>query len=174
MEMHTYAQNQPSVSTRKALTAVLALLGACMALPATAQQGWIPEECGPDFEEANIIMGTEGDDSISGTRDRDVIFGLGGNDNIYGGNGDDCLIGGPGNDFLMGGAGNDVLVADGEGGGEMTGNPVIHSRDRLNGSRGSDICYGSYGYYDLTAYGESYDTVFINCEVVYEPREMRE
>ncbi|WP_211242987.1 calcium-binding protein [Sinimarinibacterium sp. CAU 1509] len=127
----------------------------------------IPEECGPGFEDANIIVGTDGNDTLTGTRGKDVIFGMGGDDKIDGGADDDCLIGGNGNDYMLGGSGNDILVANGEGkGGPATGD-AIHERNRLNGSRGTDTCYGSYGYF----YNESpsYVTTFDNCEIIYQP-----
>jgi len=148
--------------------AAVLLVGASLSGPAVAQQGWIPEECGPDFEEANIIIGTEGNDMLSGTRGKDVIFGLGGDDKIDGGGDDDCLIGGPGNDYLLGGPGNDVLVANGEG--QQNGD-AIHERNRLNGSHGTDTCYGSYGFFYTSEDRPTYVTTFDNCEIIYEPRQ---
>ncbi|WP_211242986.1 calcium-binding protein [Sinimarinibacterium sp. CAU 1509] len=134
----------------------------------------IPEECGPGFEDANIIVGTEDNDVLSGTPGKDVIFGLDGDDNINGSNGDDCLIGGYGNDYLFGGAGNDVLIAGEAAGSMMPANPASQSRDRLNGSRGTDTCYGSTDYYygkrNGPSYyeGPSYRTTYDNCETVIE------
>ncbi|TJY58345.1 calcium-binding protein [Sinimarinibacterium sp. CAU 1509] len=136
------------------------------------EESVIPAECGPGFEDANIIIGTEGNDLLVGTAGKDVIFGLGGDDNINGSNGDDCLIGGYGNDFLFGGAGNDVLIAD-EPQATMVTNPASQSRDRLNGSRGTDTCYGSTDYYygkrnGPSYMGPSYRTTYDNCETVIE------
>ncbi len=161
-----------SALTRNTVAAVVAMFGACVAFPAIAQQeGWIPKECGPEFEEANIIVGTEGNDSILGTAGNDVILGLGGDDKIHGGAGDDCLVGGNGNDFVFGGPGNDILVANGDGNGGPNTGDAIHERNRLNGSRGTDTCYGSYGYFYTSEDRPAYRTTFDNCEVIYEPRQ---
>jgi surface adhesion protein len=51
--------------------------------------------------DAETILGREGDD---------VIFGLGGNDSIDGGPGNDTISGGPGNDTINGGVGSDELT----------------------------------------------------------------
>jgi len=52
---------------------------------------------------ANVLVGTVGNDGLSG---------LGGSDSLSGGNGDDILNGGTGSDKLIGGTGNDTYVVD--------------------------------------------------------------
>ncbi len=106
-----------------------------------------PPECaGMTF--AEVIVGTEGDDTIRAGNGRTLVFGLGGNDTIYGGNGKDCLVGGDGDDILVGGNGKDVLLG-GEGDDTLYGGgdaDVIdggNGRDLLDGGPGIDACYGT-------------------------------
>ncbi|MDF2234458.1 Ig-like domain-containing protein [Albimonas sp. CAU 1670] len=66
-----------------------------------------------------VLLGTEGDDTLRGDGERDAIYGGGGDDVLetagpggqaWGGEGDDLLIaGGPLRDFLFGGAGDDAF-----------------------------------------------------------------
>jgi Ca2+-binding RTX toxin-like protein len=66
-----------------------------------------------------IVIGAQGDDTITlnaagsvamGGGGNDILRGGDGNDGLYGGAGDDLLEGGRGNDWLVGGAGNDTLI----------------------------------------------------------------
>jgi Ca2+-binding RTX toxin-like protein len=78
-----------------------------------------------DLARANVLSGTEQNDTIFGGRGDDTIDGLGGNDRIYGGDDSDNLQGGAGNDILYtgsgannilaGGTGNDTFYVDAEG-----------------------------------------------------------
>lgn len=61
----------------------------------------------------DLILGTNGADSISAGNGSDCIVGGGGNDTINGNQRDDVLLGGPGNDNLDGGTGNDVCYSGG-------------------------------------------------------------
>lgn len=70
-----------------------------------------------------IIVGTNGNDTLTGTAGADVIHGLGGNDVIRGLAGNDTICGGPGRDRLLG-----------QGG-----------KDRLFGDAGRDVCDGGSG-----------------------------
>ena len=72
-----------------------------------------------------IIVGTEGNDTLTGTAGPDVIHGLGGRDVIRGLAGNDVICGGSGNDRLFGQAGRDKLFGDG-------------GRDTCNGGPGKD------------------------------------
>ena len=73
----------------------------------------------------DVIIGTDGPDSIRGGKGRDRICGLGGNDYLRGGPGRDRISGGSGDDYvkgegglrhlLVGGPGNDNIVAYGDG-----------------------------------------------------------
>jgi Ca2+-binding RTX toxin-like protein len=53
-------------------------------------------------DEANIIIGGEGDDTLSGGKGDDILRGEAGNDTLYGGEGDDILSGGLGDDLING------------------------------------------------------------------------
>ena len=65
---------------------------------------------------ANVLAGTEGDDTISGFGGNDTITGLGGNDTIDGGTGADSMSGGLGNDtYYIDSASDQVIEAPGEG-----------------------------------------------------------
>ena len=66
-------------------------------------------------ESANVIRGTDQDDSLQGTSGNDTIYGLGGNDTIEGGAGNDTIDGGEGNDVIRGGDGDDTAIYDGQG-----------------------------------------------------------
>jgi hypothetical protein len=92
----------------------------------------IPAECGPGFENANIIVGTNANERLVGTNGSDVIIGVGGRNRIIGKGGRDCLIGGSGRDKISGGGGNDVIYGHG-------------GRDRLKGGRGDDYIDGGPG-----------------------------
>ena len=54
------------------------------------------------------FTGTPGRDALRGDNDANVLIGLEGDDTLTGGSGDDTLIGGTGNDVLTGSAGADV------------------------------------------------------------------
>lgn len=62
-----------------------------------------------------LLLGHNGNDTITGTAVDDHINGAGGNDTLRGGAGDDLIVDGPGQDVLTGGAGADrfVFVRDG-------------------------------------------------------------
>ena len=62
--------------------------------------------------EADILHGGRGNDTISANDGHDFVFGGGGRDTLNGGDGDDWVEGGGSNDVMIGGAGNDSLVAD--------------------------------------------------------------
>jgi len=81
----------------------------------------------PDLLTGQLIVGTDGDDTLVGGPGGDTIQGLGGNDLLLGNDGDDILDGGSGDDQVFGGAGNDLIVG-GTGEGE----------DLLDGGTGRD------------------------------------
>ena len=80
----------------------------------------------------NVILGTDGNDTLFGSDDRDAMLGLAGNDRLHGRDADDLLCGGTGSDRLFGQNGNDTLNGD-------AGN------DRLHGGRGDDVLNGDAG-----------------------------
>ncbi|MBD1554162.1 glycosyl hydrolase family 28-related protein [Pseudomonas typographi] len=58
----------------------------------------------------HVIVGTDGNDSITGTSSDETIYGGAGEDTIVAGAGDDIIYGGLGADTLTGGAGLDTYV----------------------------------------------------------------
>jgi Ca2+-binding RTX toxin-like protein len=58
-----------------------------------------------------------------------LILGTDGNDTLTGGGGNDCIVGGAGSDDIRGQGGNDVL---------LSGPGIL---DVLNGGGGFDLCY---------------------------------
>uniref|UniRef100_UPI0027D29524 calcium-binding protein n=1 Tax=Acinetobacter sp. YH18001 TaxID=2601197 RepID=UPI0027D29524 len=61
-----------------------------------------------DYIKNQVLVATEGNDTIQGYSSNDVLTGDAGNDTIYGNAGNDTLIGGTGNDYLEGGSGSDT------------------------------------------------------------------
>jgi hypothetical protein len=99
---------------------------------------------------ADIVRGTESNDSINGNRDNDSVRGNGGADSLYGGkgadilsgdDGDDSLSGNLGEDSLQGGGGNDSLYG-GQGADALNGGD---GADRLSGDLGNDLLTGGAG-----------------------------
>ena len=107
----------------------------------------------------HVIIGTNGNETLSGTSGNDLIIGKGGNDIIYGNAGNDCLIGSAGDDKIYGGDGNDEIHAGdgndyinaGDGDDKVyggNGNDEIHAgdgNDYVNGNAGDDKIYGGNG-----------------------------
>ncbi|MCC5617389.1 hypothetical protein LC605_20325 [Nostoc sp. CHAB 5836] len=95
--------------------------------------------------------------NISGTDYDDLIVGNNGNDTLSGGLGNDTLTGGNGNDTLSGGLGNDTLTG-GNGNDNLYGG---YGNDSLIGGSGTDTFAFGYGYdqgidtiYDFNATNE--------------------
>ncbi|WP_024671377.1 calcium-binding protein, partial [Pseudomonas tremae] len=91
----------------------------------------------------DVINAGAGDDSISGGSGNDILSGEAGDDNLNGGSGNDTLSGGAGADSLygddgddtvLGGAGNDYLYG-GSGNDTLDGGA---GNDRLDGGAGDD------------------------------------
>jgi Ca2+-binding RTX toxin-like protein len=103
----------------------------------------------------NIIDGNDNANKLLGLNGDDVIYGNLGNDTLDGGIGSDILDGGAGNDSILGGAGNDTLF-DGEGADTMAGGAgndrysVTETQDKIleAGGQGIDIAVveGDIGY----------------------------
>ncbi len=76
--------------------------------------GYVGAGSQPDA--ADILIGTQTNDSLSGLGGNDGMSGGEGHDLLEGGAGHDLLIGGLGADTLNGGAGNDLIYGSGVGG----------------------------------------------------------
>ncbi|WP_297767970.1 VWD domain-containing protein [uncultured Roseovarius sp.] len=96
-------------------------------------------------DEANNLVGSNGDDTIQGLGGDDGVFGLEGDDALSGGDGDDNMGGAEGNDLVNGDAGNDNL-----GGGP--------GNDTMNGGEGDDFMGGGLDD-DLMDGGDGNDVV---------------
>ena len=128
-------------------TATMHLTVGPWATPTPSPTPATPPECaGMTF--AQVIVGTDGNDTIQAGNGGALVFGLGGDDTITGGNGKDCLVGGAGNDTLYGGNGKDVLLG-GEGNDRLYGGgdgdvlEAGNGKDLLDGGGGTDACYVS-------------------------------
>ncbi len=83
---------------------------------------------------ADVVNGTDGDDTLRGTGGADDINGFGGNDRLQGLAGHDDLRGGRGFDVMKGQAGADYMYAG----------PDRHrDYNDMYGGRGDDVGYGS-------------------------------
>ena len=89
----------------------------------------------------DVILGTEGRDTINAGAGRDVICGLGGDDVINAGDGADIVFGGEGNDVINAGQGRDVVDA-GAGNDFVSGGK---GKDTISGSSGDDDLRGNEG-----------------------------
>lgn len=106
----------------------------------------------------DVIVGTDGPNTINGGNGDDTICGMGGADIINGGNGDDWISGGAGADIINGGTNSDTIYGD-------EGNDIIsgdNAGDFLNGGSGNDIIDGGSGN-DLCTNGGGNDWK-ISCE----------
>jgi hypothetical protein len=78
----------------------------------------------------DTIIGGNGNDTLTGGLGIDYLEGNAGNDTVTGSEGDDTLVGGTGNDTLSGGVGNDTVI----------GLPADAAADTVNGDAGTDTC----------------------------------
>lgn len=90
---------------------------------------WTPEDRFADDAGPFVVIGGDGDDTITASGRGDCLFGGPGDDELIGGVGNDVLVGGDGLDTLRGGDGGDVLH----------GGP---GEDRLAGGDGVDRFFG--------------------------------
>lgn len=112
-----------------------------------------------------IVMGGEGDDSITGGTGNDTIYGGLGADDLFGGSGNDTLVGGPGADEIDGDAGDDFIdeaTADTDG-------PFIkdlsafEGQDIIHGGTGTNTCDFRRGDTTNTSYTLCYSATTANC-----------
>ena len=85
------------------------LFVALFALPMQADFFQCPPDCSGS-NNADVMNGSPGDDSIEALAGNDIIFGNGGRDELDGDQDNDILFGGPDSDDLDGTGGNDTLI----------------------------------------------------------------
>jgi Ca2+-binding RTX toxin-like protein len=106
--------------------------------------GGLPADACGDIEIENVIIGTNGNETINGTPNNDLILAKNGNDTVNGNGGDDCIDAGEGNDKVTTLDGSDVIYA---GGGNNTvnsggGNNAVSSgngNDEITTGTGDDV-----------------------------------
>ncbi|MHA3105222.1 calcium-binding protein, partial [Acinetobacter sp. ANC 3791] len=91
-----------------------------------------------EYVKKQLLLSSEGNDTLRGYSADETLLGLAGDDHIYGNTGNDTIIGGSGNDTLYGGKGDDILIGGVD-------------NDYLDGGEGSD----SY----LFSLGDGIDTI---------------
>jgi len=96
----------------------------------------------------NILIGTDGADTIHGNDGNDILYGAGGDDALFGDDGNDIIFGGDGQDALVGGTGNDLLFGGAD-------------NDVLNGGAGDDLLVGGDGR-DLALYTNATGSVSVD------------
>lgn len=96
---------------------------------------------------ADVILGTPGDDTVDGLAGADRFCGAAGADRFVGGLGADRAFGGPGADRLDGGDGRDHL--EGNGDADVLKGGV--GNDTLKGGAGTDTCKGQDGTGDTAS-----------------------
>lgn len=95
---------------------------------------------------ANVIDGTEFDDTISGLEGDDTLNGADGNDEIEGGAGADTMDGGDGIDTLVYSTSDDAVIVDlglGTASGGHASGDIFSSFENLLGSSFNDTLFGS-------------------------------
>ncbi|MDE1766956.1 MAG: HYR domain-containing protein [Thaumarchaeota archaeon] len=117
--------------------------------------------CGKPESLYNVIMGTNGNDTLTGSSVQNLILGLDGDDIIHAGPAGDCIIAGNGNNVIFGGSGNDMIIA---GNGDniikgSTGNELIYV------GTGSNIIQGGSGHSTCYLGNPGADTV-VNCQAL--------
>ena len=65
---------------------------------------------GNGSQENDLVLGTDGDDTLNGKKGDDCIVGGAGDDTLQGRQGNDVLIGGPGTDSCQGNQGNNTFI----------------------------------------------------------------
>jgi Ca2+-binding RTX toxin-like protein len=115
--------------------------GAVFPLGADVSSGRLGPCASKKFAASFVILGTDGDDTITGTNQNDIILAGGGNDRGSGGDGNDCIRGEAGNDRVDGSNADDTVLGD------AGKNVVIGGRgnDTLRGDKGSDKLDGGIG-----------------------------
>ena len=119
---------------------------------------------------ADLMIGSDGVNTIRTGDGNDIILGKGGDDAIYGGSGNDKILGGQGNDYINGEEGSD-FIDGGEGNDTITdyysfniikggdGDDTITSQGTIEGGKGNDVIYALDGDNQIDG-GDGDDTIF--------------
>lgn len=114
-------------------------VGAGNAWGATGQASAAPAQVAAKViwgtDEAETLLGGQGNDRLSGAGGNDKLKGDSGNDLLQGGSGADSLSGDAGADFMSGGSGRDIL-SGGDGNDVLVGGADL---DSLTGGGGADV-----------------------------------
>ncbi|MFZ0185000.1 MAG: HYR domain-containing protein, partial [Nitrosotalea sp.] len=115
--------------------------------------------CGKPSSDYNLVMGTNGSDSLTGSMVPNLIIGLDGNDVIHEGPSGDCVIAGNGNNIIYAGNGTNTIYAG-------NGDNVIKGGSgnmQVFVGTGSNIIQGGSGQNACYLGSPSKDTV-VNCQ----------
>jgi Ca2+-binding RTX toxin-like protein len=115
--------------------------GVRLSLDGVANDGQVSINERDNLLDAEQLLGSNFNDTITGNGGTNQIFGGAGNDEIRALAGNDSVYGGPGNDKLFGGDGNDTLKGD--DGNDLLGGE--NGDDSMDGGNGADGIYGNAG-----------------------------
>lgn len=114
--------------------------------------------CGKPSSDYNLIMGTNGTETLTGSMVPNLIIGLEGNDIIHEGPSGDCVIAGNGNNIIYAGNGTNTIYAG-------NGDNIIKGGSgnmQVTVGTGSNIIQGGSGQNTCSLGSPSKDTV-VNC-----------
>ena len=168
----TYPSGQSAATL---LTAVEGKVDTLVTLAADTVADILGTDTNANFPNANVIIGTDGNDTITGTsgsdliasfNGTDIVNGAAGNDKILGGSGVDTINGGDNDDHIYGYAGADILAGDADADKILGGldNDTIRGGagdDDLRGEAGNDTIYTGTGSDTVTG-GLGDDTIVID------------
>ncbi len=115
--------------------------------------------CGKPSSDYNLVMGTNGSETLTGSMVPNLIIGLGGNDVIHEGPTGDCVIAGDGNNIIYAGNGTNTIYA---GNGDNIIKGGTGNMQAFVGT-GSNIIQGGSGQNTCYLGNPSKDTV-VNCQ----------
>jgi Ca2+-binding RTX toxin-like protein len=113
-------------------------------------------------DQENLLIGWDGNDTLSGGAARDALFGVNGNDILRGDAGIDYIVAGLGNDSVYGGA--DADEAYGQEGDDLIFGGDDFATDILVGGEGNDTLDGGPAW-DLMYGGPGNDTYYVSQQV---------
>ncbi|HEX5458067.1 MAG TPA: hypothetical protein VFX64_06750, partial [Candidatus Nitrosotalea sp.] len=114
--------------------------------------------CGKPSSDYNLVMGTDGTETLAGSLVPNLIIGLDGNDVIHEGPSGDCVIAGSGNNIIYAGNGTNTIYA---GNGDNIIKGGSGNMQVIVGT-GSNIIQGGSGQNTCTLGSPAKDTV-VNC-----------